>query len=352
MLEEPIKLRSLGRLSDPRFLTEPLDLRGQEPSRLRECLERMLLIRACEEKLADMKRDGKINGPVHLGIGQEAIAVGVSGSLRSTDRVFGTHRSHSHALALGMSVRSLFAEVAARADGASRGMGGSMHLWDAPNGFFGSVPIVAGTVSLAVGAALAARMDGTGDVAVAYFGDGACEEGVVHESLNIAAVLRVPVLFVVENNLFSSHLHVSLRQPSDCMARFADAHGIASKVVDGNDVVAVSHAAAELVDSARRDNRPGFLEAATYRWRGHVDWREDIDVGVNRSAEDLAHWKKRDPVRRLTDALIASGTLDAAAVESIKSRIAATVASAWTAATNGVLPDPAALVDYVYAPPR
>lgn len=342
-------MRALGSLADPSTLNGPLDIRGSDTDVLLAHLERMLLIRRCEEKLGDMKRDGVVRGPVHLGIGQEAIAVGVSRHLRETDRVFGTHRSHAHALALGVSPEGLFAEVTARSAGVSRGMGGSMHLWQGTVGFHGSVPIVAGTVPLAVGAALAARMAGKGDIGVAYFGDGACEEGVVHESLNLARMLKVPVLFVVENNLFSSHLHVSLRQPSDCMARFADAHGIEAEVVDGNDVLAISRAAQGLVGRARSSGEPGFLEAVTYRWRGHVDWREDIDVGVNRSAEDLQRWKMRDPVRRLADALLAEDRATRAALQDIESRVASAVESAWLASQRSPHPAPAALTDYVYS---
>lgn len=340
-------LRTLGALADPAQFTGPLDVGGAEAAALVGTLERMLLIRACEEKLAVMKRDGAIRGPVHLGVGQEAIAVGVSQHLRSSDRVFGTHRSHSHALALGTSLERLFAEVTGRANGLSLGMGGSMHLWDQPSGFYGSVPIVAGTVPLAVGAALAARMSGNGDVAVAYFGDGACEEGAVHESLNLARTLPAPALFVVENNLFSSHLHVSLRQPADCMARFADAHGVDSEVVDGNDVIAVARAAGRLIRQCRESGLPGFLEAVTYRWKGHVDWRDDIDVGVNRSAEDLAQWKRRDPVRRLADALAASGALAPAAFAERVRRVQGSVDAAWTASQNGALPAADALSTHV-----
>jgi pyruvate dehydrogenase E1 component alpha subunit len=345
----PSPLRALGALSDPKLFNAPIAIDGADASQLKLHLRRMLLIRHCEEKLADMKRDGVVRGPVHLGIGQEAIAVGVSEHLRSSDRVFGTHRSHAHVLALGIEPQRLFAEVTGRASGLSKGMGGSMHLWHGPSGFYGSVPIVGGTVPLAVGAALAARMDREGSVAIAYFGDGACEEGAVHESLNLAKRLKVPVIFVVENNLFSSHLHVSLRQPSDCMARFADAHGIDNEVVDGNDVLAVSRAAKRLISQARSTNTPGFLEAVTYRWRGHVDWREDTDVGVNRSAEDLAKWKGRDPIRRLADALIREKHLTQAAFDLVEGEVKAQVEAAWVNSQATPLPSERALADYVYA---
>jgi len=292
------KKNGLGDLANPKKFHEPLDISGQNPEKLIEQLRMMLLIREVEEFIGDKIAEGKIVCPCHLCIGQEAIAVGVSANLFKTDRVFGGHRSHSHYLALGGSVYGLLAEILGKNSGCSKGMGGSMHLFDAPNGFIGSVPIVAGTVPMAVGAALAAKKDDTDSIGVAYFGDGAIEEGVVHESLNFASTFKLPILFICENNFFSSHLHINLRQPSNCVSRFAAAHLIEFKIVDGNDVVAVSSAAAQLIEKARKGNGPGFLEAVTYRWRGHVGHREDIDVGVNRS-EELILWKKRDPIQRL-----------------------------------------------------
>lgn len=340
----------LGPLADPAYGHEPVDLAGMPPGLALDHLRSMLRIRLVEQHLAAMRRDGHIGGPVHLGVGQEAVAVGVSHWLRASDRVFGAHRSHSHLLALGSSVHGLFAEVLGRDTGLSRGMGGSMHLWDGPRGFYGSVPIVAGTVSLAVGAALAARLQGGDDVAVAYFGDGAVEEGVVHESLNLARMLKAPVLFVVENNLFSSHMHISLRQPHDSTARFAHAHDVPAEVVDGNDVVAVQAAAGRLVERARAGEGPGFLEAVTFRWYGHVDWREDIDVGVNRSTEELAQWRLRDPVTRLVRALARSGAWDDERQDALEAELRAQIESDWARAAADPHPPASALLDRVYAP--
>jgi len=187
---------SLGHLADPAQYQQAIDVAGQDAAALLAQLQMMLRIRLAERCLADGRRDRLIGGPVHLGVGQEAVAVGVAAELRKTDRVFGSHRSHSHVLSMGASLHRLFAEVLGKDTGLSRGMGGSMHLWDQPNGFYGSVPIVSGTVSLAVGAALAAKMQGGGDVGVAYLGDGAVEEGVVHESLNLARMLKAPAIFV------------------------------------------------------------------------------------------------------------------------------------------------------------
>ncbi len=264
----------------------------------------MSVIRAAEIKIAEAKKNGLIKGPVHLGVGQEAIAVGVSKNLRESDRIFGAHRSHSHILGVDQDLHKLFAEVLGRNTGFSSGMGGSMHLASKSKGFLGSVPIVTGTVPLALGAGLASKLQKSGDIAISYLGDGATEEGVFHESLNFAKVSNIPVLFVVENNLFSSHMHMSQRQPSNTINRFAKAHKIEAKLVDGNDVVEIYRTSSEFITKMRSRPEPYLLEAITYRWFGHVDWRDDIDVGVARSKEDLLNWKKRDPIKRLSDEMI------------------------------------------------
>lgn len=340
---------SLGHLADPAQNQQPIDIAGQDVAALLTQLQMMLRIRLAERCLADGKRDRLIGGPVHLGVGQEAVAVGVAAELRKTDRVFGGHRSHSHVLSMGSSLHRLFAEILGKDTGLSRGMGGSMHLWDQPNGFYGAVPIVSGTVPLAVGAALAAKMQGGGDVGVAYLGDGAVEEGVVHESLNLARMLKVPAIFVVENNLFASHMHISLRQPKESTARFAAANDIPYEVVDGNDVVKVRAAAARLIERARAGHGPGFLEAVTYRWHGHVDWREDVDVGVNRSAEEVGAWRKRDPIARLVAGLQALSLIDADHLAAMEAKIAEEVAEAWKLAQSDAYPPLSALTSRVFA---
>ncbi len=343
---------SLGALAYPENFRGGLDVSGSNAADLLRSLEMMFRIRLAERCMANGKRDGVIGGPVHLGVGQEAVAVGVAAELRKTDRVFGAHRSHSHVLSLGADIRGLFAEVLGRDTGLSRGMGGSMHLWDQPNGFYGSVPIVAGVVPLAVGAGLAASLQNTDDVSVSYLGDGAMEEGVVHESLNLARMLKAPVLFVVENNLYASHMHISLRQPKAATARFAAANDMPFSIVDGNDVIAVREAAAKLISRARAGEGPGFLEAVTYRWYGHVDWREDIDVGVNRSAEIVAAWRQRDPIARLVSGMVSAQVCSAGDVVEMESRVECEVAEAWKLALNDPYPIEAALLDRVYSVAR
>lgn len=316
-------------LIDSHTFHDPIDVTGEDVELLTELLKGMLTIRSAERKLARGRQEGEIGGPVHLGVGQEAVAVGMAVSLRRTDRVFGAHRSHSHLLSLGSSVRKLFAEVLGRESGHSKGLGGSMHLWDEGSGFYGSVPIVAGTVPLAVGAAMASRLQGKDDVAVSYLGDGACEEGVFHESLNLASIQKDPVIFVVENNLFASHMHWSKRQPAAATARFAKAHSIPYKVVDGNNVLEVMRAGKELIECSRQGQGPGFLEAFTYRWFGHVDWREDIDVGVNRSQDDVQNWRAKDPVKRLAEGMIRGGCLNSEQLAIVENSIEKEIDGDW-----------------------
>jgi len=338
----------LGGLADPSLHQGPLDVAGVDPATLAKFLADMLTIRLAEEAIGALVEEGLAKTPCHLAIGQEAIAVGTSASLNRRDHVFGGHRSHSHLLALGGDLFALIAEILGKVDGVSRGMGGSMHLYAPSVGFQGCVPLVGATIPIAVGAALAARMDGKGAIAVSYFGDGAAEEGVFHESLNLAAAQRLPILFVCENNLFSSHLDIQLRQPSDRIARFAEAHVIRSATVDGNDVLAVAAAAATLVAHAREGQGPAFLEAVTYRHRGHVGPKEDIDVGVRRTMSELAKWKRRDPILRLLAGMQARKLIDESGVDALRNEIRQKVADARTKAEAAPYPDASALLGAVY----
>ncbi len=338
----------LKELSNPESYHDPIEIGDHDSNSLRGMLKLMLQIRKTENQLALKRKEGLIGGPVHLGVGQEAIAVGISKNLKKTDRVFGTHRSHAHLLALNPDFYRLFAEVLGKETGFSKGMGGSMHLYDQPNGFYGSAPIVAGTVPLAVGAAMAARMQKRDDVGIAYIGDGAVEEGVVHESLNLAKMQKAPVLFVIENNLFASHMHIMLRQPSDKISRFAEANDTPYKLVDGNDVVAVANASHELLDDLRSGKGPGLIELVTYRWYGHVDWRDDVDVGVDRSLEDIHNWKARDPVNRLSKAMINKGIWTEEEESDLSNKIDNEISFAWERAINDPYPSLDATLKYVY----
>ncbi|MBX9697568.1 MAG: thiamine pyrophosphate-dependent dehydrogenase E1 component subunit alpha, partial [Alphaproteobacteria bacterium] len=296
-----------------------------------------------------MVKSGLVKCPCHLAVGQEAVSVALAHALNSSDRAFGNHRSHAHYLAMGGRLDALFSEVLGRATGCSKGMGGSMHIYAGEVGFHGSVPIVAGTIPIAVGAALASKMDKKGTVAVAFFGDGACEEGVVHECLNIASVMQLPMVFVVENNLYSSHLDIMQRQPYDSTARFAEAHRVKSCILDGNDVVTLAHTVKEHIDDIRHNPKPLFIEAVTFRWFGHVGPNDDIDVGVRRSATELAAWKKRDPIKRLSDALLIAGKITEAEFEDLKKTVHARVQVAASEAEKAPWPARDQMIKTVYA---
>jgi pyruvate dehydrogenase E1 component alpha subunit len=227
-------------------------------------------------------------------------------------------------------------------------MGGSMHLIDIENNLFGTVPIVGATIPIAVGAGIAAKMDGNGAMAVSFFGDGATEEGVFHESMNLAALMKAPVLFVCENNFFSSHLHINLRQPDTSVCRYAEAHRVAWARADGNDLAAIRAVTREAVESIRAGEGPRFLELVTYRWRGHVGHREDEDVGVKRK-DDLARWKLRDPISRLAVALESNGVLDRQQLKRFWTGAHTVVEEAWNAATHDGYPPAKALLSRVYS---
>ncbi len=338
----------LGTLSDAGSHHASATLDGVDPVRARAMVRSMLLIRRSEERVADGVASGEVRCPCHLAIGQEAVAVGIAEHLRPSDKCFGAHRSHAHYLALGGSVDRMMAEIHGKDAGCSRGMGGSMHLRDESIGLVGTVPIVGATIPMAVGAGLALKMDGGDGVAVAFFGDGATEEGTFHESMNLAASLPSPTVFLCEHNLFSSHLHISLRQPASRVARYAEAHCVPHRTIDGNDLGLVLRASAEAVEHARKTRHPFFLEFVTYRWRGHVGHREDLDVGVRRK-DDLDLWKRRDPIRRATEALQSAGHLKAGDLERMDAEVKAQVDEAWRFALRAAYPSERELLGRVFA---
>jgi TPP-dependent pyruvate/acetoin dehydrogenase alpha subunit len=341
-------MQEVNDLINPLEFRENIDINGIEPSVLIDMLRKMIVIRKAEEKIAEHVETGKIKCPCHLGIGQEAVGTAVAMVMRKTDRAFGAHRSHTHFLGLNENTYSLFAEVLGKFDGCSHGMGGSMHIIDTANGFMGSVPIVGATIPIATGAGLAAKMDKTGDLAISYFGDGACEEGVLHESLNMASIMNLPVLYVCENNLFSSHLHIDLRQPSNSTARFAQAHKIKFATVDGNDVVGMYKLLTKELAEIRATNSPFYLEAFTYRWRGHVGHREDIDVGVKRG-DDLKEWKKRDPIQRLASSMIEKNIFSELDYEKMQSDVQSKIENDWIKADQAAFPHEEFLFEPVYS---
>jgi len=269
----------------------------------------MVRIRLFEERVADLVEAGEIKTPCHLYIGQEAVASGVCAALDRADYVWGGHRSHGHYLAKGGDARLLMAEMYGKATGCSKGRGGSMHVIATEVGILGTVPLVAATIPLAVGAGLACKLRGDGRVSVPFFGDGATEEGHFHESLNMAALYRLPVVFVCENNLYASHMHLLQRRAEDNIVKTGEAHGLPAVRLDGNDVAAVYRAARDAVAWAREGRGPTLLECRTFRWRGHVGASWDMDVGVKRK-DELHIWLPKDPVARARDRLAGLGVPD------------------------------------------
>ena len=317
------------------------------PALLRQMYLTMLRIRRFEERVADLVEAGEIKTPCHLYIGQEAIAAGVCAALRPDDYVLGTHRSHGHYLAKGGDMAAMMAEIHGRRTGCSGGRGGSMHLIAPEVGLLGTVPIVSGTIPLAVGAALASTLRRQSRVAVAFFGDGAMEEGTAHESFNLAAHRRLPVVFVCENNLYSSHLALLERRAADNIVDVAGAHGMAGVRLDGNGVEAVHREAVAAVDRARAGGGPGFLECRTYRWRGHVGPSWDLDVGVKRK-DELKAWLDRDPLALARDRLVAQGNA-AEEIDALDAAARGEVARAEEYARRSPYPEPGDLSSHVFS---
>jgi TPP-dependent pyruvate/acetoin dehydrogenase alpha subunit len=308
----------------------------------------MLRIRKFEEKVAALLRiPSEIVCPVHLYIGQEAVAAGVCANLKTEDYVFSTHRSHGHYIAKGGELRSLMAELYGKATGCSRGRGGSMHLASPDIGLLGSSAIVAGTIPLAVGAALAASMKRKGSVSVSFFGDGATNEGVLYESLNIAVLRRLPVVFVCENNLYSTHLPISKCLGDTDIRKKAEAFGMPSIRIDGNDVLEVRRASAEAIERARSGGGPTFIECLTYRWLGHVGPNDDIDKGL-RSERELESWKSKCPIARLENMIVSQHIVGEDIMQQIHNDISSEIEDALIFARTSLYPEESTLLNNVF----
>lgn len=308
----------------------------------------MLRIRRVEEALAARYAEQEMRCPMHLCIGQEAIAAGVCGALAETDLVYGNHRAHGHYLAKGGSLPRMVAELYGRRDGCCGGRGGSMHLIDQAAGFIGATPIVGGTVPLAVGSAWASQQRRSGEVVAVFFGDGCFEEGVVHESLNFAQLKQLPVLFVCENNGYSVMTGLRERQPERSIAGIAAAHGLAAAKADGNDVRLVHDTARSAIARARAGGGPQFLELSTYRWPEHCGPNDDDDLGY-RPAGELRQWQERCPIARMRIRLLDSGELTRETEATLEGRVAAEIADAFAFALDSPPPAASSLARHVYA---
>ncbi len=273
--------------------------------KLIDMLTKMHLIRAFEERADQLFALGKVHGTMHLSIGMEATAVGAISALRPDDYITSTHRGHGHCIAKGGDVKLMMAEFLGKETGYCRGRGGSMHIADVESGNLGATGVVGGGIPTAVGAALSVKLRQTGQVVLCFFGDGAANMGIFHESLNLAAIWRLPVVFVCENNQYAMSMSVSRAFPIPDIAERAAAYAMPGKVVDGNDVLAVYAAVAEAVDRARAGEGPSLIECKTYRWKGH----SKSDQERYRTREEVAAWKKRDPITRFEAYLLQEGLL-------------------------------------------
>jgi TPP-dependent pyruvate/acetoin dehydrogenase alpha subunit len=310
----------------------------------------LLRIRRCEEILADEYRKGSMRTPTHFGIGQEAVAVGVCEVLEKEDVVYTHHRSHTHYLAKGGSLIGLVAELLGREAGCSRGRGGSVHLTDRSVGFIGSSPILGHSAALAVGSALAFRMDNLSKVSVGFFGEGALDEGSMWESFNYASIHKLPVLFVCENNLYATESPMSVRQAEGTdLCERVRSFKIRTERLDGNDVKAVYQAAQSAIKSCRDGEGPVFLECMTYRWREHVGPLWDYEVNrTYRSKEELEAWMEKCPVKRAGESLIAAGTASARDLAAWRADTDKEVNEVLVQAKNSPWPEASSLFDNVY----
>jgi 2-oxoisovalerate dehydrogenase E1 component len=316
-----------------------------DKARLLALYRQMLLIRRCEEQLARSHQRGLIHGACHTYVGQEAIAVGVCAHLGPDDVVFSTHRGHGHALAKGVPPRQLMAELYGRATGCSHGRGGSMHLFAPEVGLMGTSGIVAPCILQAAGAGYSFKLLKKEQVGVAFFGDGAVNNGAFHEGLNMAGIWKLPVLFVCENNQYATEVPFRYAAGNPSVAGRGSSYGIPGVEVDGNDVLAVHAAAEEAIHRARSGGGPTLLECRTYRTRAHAEGMGDFTY---RTREEVEEWKARCPIARLRQQLLDGGLAAAAELDTIDAEINAVVAEAHQFAETSPWPDPATAATHVF----
>ncbi len=318
---------------------------GMDEQQILSLYRTMVLIREFESKAREIFRSGRMPGFIHVYIGEEAVAAGVCANLNKDDYVASTHRGHGHALAKGVPPREVMAELLGAVTGCSGGRGGTMHLYDPNVGFLGSNGVVPPGILIASGAALSAQVRKSGQVAVAFFGDGGSNNGAFHEGLNLAMTWQLPVLFVCENNMYATEMPFARATRNTNVASRAAAYGMPGVQVDGNDAVAVYEAAGEAVRRAREGGGPTLLECRTYRWLGH----HEGDPGTSyRPAEEIAEWKKRDPIKGFRDKAAAQKWAPASAFDRVDEEIAGVVEEAARFALEGPCETEATALDHVY----
>ena len=306
---------------------------------------KMVEIRLFEEKVQELFMQGLVQGTTHLCQGQEAVCVGAIGAMAPGDYLTITYRGHGHALARGMAMEPAFAELMGRSSGCCGGVGGSMHLTDFSRGLIGAFAIVGAGLPVAVGAAMSAKLRGTDSVALTFFGDGSANIGTFHEALNIAAVWKAPVVFIIENNLYGEFTPVRDSTPIDDLADRAAGYGIPGRIVDGQDVGAMYSETLTAIERARAGDGPTLIEAKTYRFRGH----SKSDPAKYRPEGELERWKERDPISLLGDKLAAAGHLSAEDQQAIWAETQIEVDRAAEQAASARYPTLEEIEDYVYA---
>jgi pyruvate dehydrogenase E1 component alpha subunit len=336
----------------PVLVFEPIaaPLQASAPSQLNDAdrvamLRQMLLCRMFEDRVYYLFLQGRMPGTIHQAQGQEACAVGVCSALREGDMITSTHRPHAHAVARGLPVRSLMAELFAKTTGCCRGKGGSMHFGDIERGMLPAIAIVGGGIPIASGYALAMKVRQTGNIVACFFGDGATNIGAFHEGINVAAVWRLPVVFVCENNLYGASTSIASVTRVERLSHRASAYGIPGLTVDGNDVEAVHRAMSEAGHRARTGEGPTFLELLTYRLCGH----SRSDPGHYRPKEEVDYWKARDPVERYRDRCISEGLLNAAEFDDMRRSVEGELDDAVAFAEASPSPMPEECLDHVFA---
>jgi len=309
---------------------------------------KLLLIRQTEEKIAEKYQEREMRCPVHLSIGQEAVAVGVCDNLKKEDIVYSNHRCHAHYLAKGGNLNRMIAEIYGKETGCAKGRGGSMHLIDLEAGFWGATPIVGNSVPVAVGTAFANKLKNNKKITAVFLGDGTVETGVFHESLNFAALKKLPVLFICENNFFSVYTHLSERQPARPIYKLAQGHGMEASKHDGNNVLEVYKTAEEAIKKIRTGRGPVFLEFLTYRHREHCGPNFDDDLGY-RDEKEVKFWKKKDPVANFENYLLKNKITSQGVLDDIKNEMKGKIDRAFNFAQKSRFPSKESLYEGLYA---
>jgi acetoin:2,6-dichlorophenolindophenol oxidoreductase subunit alpha len=323
--------------AEARTLTRRQAVRTDRVTRL----ERMIEIRAFEDRCRDLFAEGLVKGTTHTAQGQEAVAVGIAAALQPTDKVTCTYRGHGHALALGMEPVTVIGEILGRQIGSIGGVGGSMHLCDMEIGLLPTFAIVGAGIPVAVGAALSAQVRGTDEIGVAIFGDGTTNIGAFHESLNLASIWQLPTLFVIENNVYGEYSRYNVTTPIKDLAVRADGYAMPWRIVDGQDVDAVAQNVGELVAEVRAGAGPQLVELKTYRYAGH----SRSDPAAYRPSGEFDSWLERDPIDRFTARLLGESALDMDALATIRDRVATRIDDAVAAAMDS--PEPG--IDEMFA---